>query len=121
MKEKERDKDKEINKIIKVPYPYGKITLKHIKYKNAVNNLENLNKEFRNFIGNYKVFKKAKIRVPNINTQMTRILRKLATSNIKNNNNSNLIKSLNNRFSGKNKRFMSAKEIEKFREKKNFY
>ena len=51
----------------------------------------------------------------NLNTQMSRILTRLATNNKGHNN---LIKSFKKNISGKNKRFMSAKEIEKYREKK---
>ena len=108
---------KENNDISKDRFLYENITLDKLKYQNVIHNINNLNKDFKFFIGNYKYFKKAKIKISNVNTQMTRILKKLKTTTY---NQSDLIKSLNVRVGGKNRRFMSAKEIEKFRSKKSF-
>ena len=108
---------KENNDISKDRFPYENITLDKLKYQNVIYNINNLNKDFKFFIGNYKYFKKAKIKISNVNTQMKRILKKLKTTT---HNQNNLIKSLNAKVGGKNRRFMSAKEIEKFRSQKSF-
>lgn len=103
------------NEIIKNPYPYSNIPIRQIKYKAFTKNVEELKDSFKFFLGKNKSSKKVRVKTVNLNTQMSRILTRLATN--KKGHNS-LIKSFKKNISGKNKRFMSAKEIEKYREKK---
>ena len=115
---KENNKlSKKNNEIQKNPYPYGKIEFKPIQYKVLAKKMDKLKKDFKFFINKNKSYKRIKTRNTTLDTQMTRILSRLATQK---EDNSHLIKSLNMNIKGKNKRFMSAKEIERFREKKSF-
>ena len=102
----------------KNPYIYTTISINEIKYKALTKNIDQLKKDFRFFIGKNKTIKRLKNRAPNyLNNQMNKIINRLNTNK---GSNGNLIKSLNINIEGKNKRFMSPKEIEKFREKKNY-
>ena len=108
---------KENNEIKKNPYPYSNISFTQVKYKIVAKNIDQLKKDFKFFLGKNKTLKRFKTRAANLNTKMNKILNKLTKNR---EDHGGLIKSLNMSIEGKNRRFMSAKEIEKYREKKSF-
>ena len=105
------------NEIQKNPYPYSNITFTQIKYKTLAKNIDQLKKDFNFFLGKNKTLKRFRTRAANLNTQMNKLINKLTKDK---EDHGSLIKSLNMNIEGKNRRFMSAKEIEKYREKKKF-
>ena len=104
----------DINEIKKDNYPYDKITLKQIEYEAVTHNIDKLKKDITAFVGKNKTFKKYKGKAFNFKAQMGKILDRLSSEN---GDHEKLIKSLN--FKRKNIRFMSAIEMEKYREQKS--
>lgn len=105
------------NEIEKNIFIYQDISFKDLKYNALTGNIERFKNDFKIFIGKNKTMKKLKVKVSDFDIQMKRIMKKIETVKI---DHSHVLKSLNNKIEGKNKRFMSAKEIEKFRDKKSF-
>ena len=105
------------NEIGKNMFIYKDLSLKKLQYNSLANNIERLKNDFKIFIGKNKTLKRFKVKVSDLDLQMKRIMKKIETIKI---DHSQVLRSLNSKIEGKNKRFMSAKEIEKFREKKSY-
>ena len=108
----------DIKEITKNRFPYDKIKLGHIgqlEYKVLSHNIDNLKNDIKSLVGRNKTLKRYKGNTTNYNWPIRRIFGKLS---IENNRPGNLMKSLN--LERKNRRFMSAIEIEKFRDHRAF-
>ena len=103
----------EIRNIINI---YKDIPIKNLKIKGLSKNIEDLEKDINNFIGKNKTLKKIKLKDSFLDIEMRRIMKKIKYKKI---DNSQVLKSFNNKIEGKNRKFMSDKEIEKFRDKKS--
>lgn len=101
----------------KNPYIYDSIIIKREYSKELEENINQLKKDLVFFLDKNKHLKRQRAKPININTQINKIINKIENSK---EDHGKLLKSLQINNKRKNKRFFSAKEIEKFRERKRY-
>lgn len=99
-------------------YIYKNILIKREYSKELEENINQLKRDLVFFLDKNKQSKKQKAKPININTQISKIINKIENS--KEEDHVKLLKELQINYKRKNRRFFSAKEIDKFRERKKY-